>query len=100
MSIYSLVVHTKPENIESVATVLRETEAVELHGINEKGKLVVSLDHPDRNYCSDTMMGFHNIPGVLNTSLIYEYFEDNNIDKDEDTKESEESRPTTTKEVS
>jgi nitrate reductase NapD len=96
MSIYSLVVHTKPENIESVSAKLQVIEGVELHGINEKGKLVVSLDHPDRGYCSDTIMGFHNIPGVINTSLIYEYFEDD----DEDTKETEESRQTTTREVS
>jgi nitrate reductase NapD len=93
MSIYSLVVHTKPENIESVTNALKVMEAVDVHGINEKGKIVVSLDHPDRNYCSDTIMSFHDIPGVLNSSLIYEYFEDENAD---DTDEAEESRQTTT----
>ncbi len=101
MSIYSLVVHTKPENIEAVTANLKAVEAVEVHGINEKGKIVVSLDHPDRNYCSDAIMGFHEIPGVINSSLIYEFFEDD----DEDTKKTEDSRQkstrtTTTKEVS
>jgi len=78
MSIYSVVIHTKPENISSVSAELEKTEAVELHATNEKGKLIVTVDHPDRSYCSDTLMGFHNIPGVLNSSLVYEYFEEEN----------------------
>ena len=76
MSIYSVVIHTKPENLDSVSTELEKIKGVEVHGSNDKGKLVVTLDHPDRGYCSETLMGFHNISGVLNSSLIYEYFEE------------------------
>ncbi len=76
MSIYSVVIHTKPENLASVSTELEKIKGVEIHGSNDKGKLVVTLDHPDRGYCSDTLMGFHNIPGVINSSLIFEYFEE------------------------
>ncbi len=83
MSIYSVVIHTKPENIDSVSKALEKIGGVELHATSNLGKLVVTLDHPDRAYCSDTLMGFHNIPGVLNSSLVYEYFEDN--DKDGET---------------
>ena len=80
MSIYSVVIHTKPENLTSVSSELLTIKGVEIHGENEKGKLVVTLDHPDRGYCSDTLMGFHNISGVLNSSLIYEYFEEEGND--------------------
>ena len=83
MSIYSVVIHTKPENINSVSEALEKIEGVELHATSELGKLIVTLDHPDRAYCSDTLMGFHSIPGVLNSSLVYEYFEED--DKDEET---------------
>lgn len=76
MSIYSVVIHTKPENLDSVSAELEKIKGVEIHGSSDKGKLVVTLDHPDRSYCSDTLMGFHNIPGVLNSALIYEYFEE------------------------
>jgi nitrate reductase NapD len=95
MSIYSLVVHTRPEDIQSVSTALEEKQGVEVHGANKKGKIVVSLEHSDRGYCSDTIMSFHAIDGVLNSSLIYEYFID---DKDSDT--TTESRQTTTTEAS
>lgn len=83
MSIYSVIIHTKPENIESVSSALEEIEGVEIHAASDKGKLIVTLDHHDRGYCSDTLMGFHNIPEVLNSSLIYEYFEED--DKDGET---------------
>ena len=83
MSIYSVIIHTKPENIESVSSALEKIEGVEIHAASDKGKLIVTLDHPDRGYCSDTLMGFHNIPGVLNSSLVYEYFEED--DKDGET---------------
>ncbi len=83
MSIYSVVIHTKPENISSVSSALENIRGVELHAASDLGKLIVTLDHPDRAYCSDTLMGFHNIPGVINSSLIYEYFEEG--DKSEET---------------
>jgi len=83
MSIYSVVIHTKPENINPVSSALENIKGVELHAASDLGKLIVTLDHPDRAYCSDTLMGFHNIPGVINSSLIYEYFEEG--DKSEET---------------
>ncbi len=73
MGIYSVVVHTRPENLQSVSDQLISIDGVEVHGANKAGKLVVSLEHADRGYCSATLMSFHNIPGVLNSSLIYEY---------------------------
>lgn len=82
MSIYSVVIHTKPEHLDSVSAELEKIKGVEVHGKSDKGKLVVSLDHPDRGYCSDTLMGFHNIPKVLNSSLIFEYFEEEQGDDD------------------
>ncbi len=73
MGIYSVVIHTRPENLQSVSDRLKVIGGVEVHGTSDKGKLVVSLEHPERGYCSETLMSFHNIPGVLNSSLIYEY---------------------------
>jgi len=73
VGVYSVVIHTKPENLQSVTDKISLVKGVEVHGSSDKGKLVVSLEHPDRGYCSETLMSFHNIPGVLNSSLIYEY---------------------------
>jgi periplasmic nitrate reductase NapD len=77
MSICSLVVRARPENLTAVSDTLANMEGVEIHASSEAGKLVVTIDHPEREVCSRTMMEMQNIPGVLSSSLIYEYFEEN-----------------------
>jgi nitrate reductase NapD len=85
MSICSLVVQARPENLSSVSGDLSTMQGVEVHASSEAGKLVVTIDHPQREVCSQTMMDMQNIPGVLSSSLIYEYFEENpNSDQEGD----------------
>ncbi len=76
MSICSMVLYTRPENVESVRHGIENIEGVEVHAATDEGKLVITLDHPDRSYLSETMMNMHNVPGVINAALIYEYFEE------------------------
>lgn len=76
MSICSMVVHSRPEKLEPVIRSLEKMTGVEVRARDERGKLVVLIDHPERKVISDAMMEMNNIEGVLNTSLIYEYFED------------------------
>ena len=76
MSICSMIVHSKPESLDPIVVSLNEMEGVEVRARDERGKLVVLLDHPKRSVIADNMMAMNNIDGVLNTSLIYEYFEE------------------------
>jgi len=71
-----MVVHSKPENLDPITISLNEMDGVEVRARDERGKLVVLLDHPKRSVIADNMMAMNNIDGVLNTSLIYEYFEE------------------------
>ncbi len=75
MTICSLVVYATPEKAPVVEKAITEFEGTEVHAATEEGKMVVSIDHPDRTYCSETIMGLHNIDGVISTSLVYEYYE-------------------------
>jgi len=75
MTICSLVIYSKPEHAASVETEIAGLEGVEIHASDPTGKLVVTVDHPDRAFCSDTIMSFHSIGGVINTALVYEYTE-------------------------
>ena len=54
---------------------------VEVHAQNEYGKMVISIDHPSREYCSKAMTDMTRINGVMSTSLVYEYQEDLDQDK-------------------
>lgn len=76
MSICSLLVHSRPENLEPIQQLLNEMEGVEVRARDELGKLVVLIDHPKRQVVADTMMSMAKLDGVLNTSLIFEYFEE------------------------
>jgi nitrate reductase NapD len=82
MTICSLVVQTKPEYLETVIKSLTSMNGVEIHAQNEYGKMVVSIDHPSREYCSKAMTDMTRIDGVMSTSLVYEYQEDLEPDQD------------------
>ena len=76
MTICSLVVQAKPQNIEAVNESLNAMNGVEIHAQNEYGKMVISIDHPSREYCSKAMTDMTHINGVMSISLVYEYQED------------------------
>ena len=76
MTICSLVLQTKPEHLNSVCESLTTMDGVEVHAQNEYGKMVFSIDHPSREYCSKAMTDMTHIDGVMSTSLVYEYQED------------------------
>ncbi len=75
MSICSLVVYSKLENVPLVEKQISTLEGVEINADSGDGRLVVSIDHPDRTHCSKMIMDMSAMKGVLNTSLIYEYYE-------------------------
>ena len=75
MTICSLVVYARPEKAPVVEKAIEQMEGTEVHAATREGKLIVSLDHPDRTYCSKIIMDLNNIDGVVSTSLVYEYFE-------------------------
>ena len=75
MTICSLVVYARPEKAPVVEATISSLDGVDVHAATEEGKLVVSLDHPDRTYCAETIIDLNNIDGVLSTTLVYEYYE-------------------------
>lgn len=76
MTICSLVIHAQPEHLTPVTKHLESFQGVEIHATTETGKMIVSIDHPDRRHCSDVMTDMTRITGVMSTSLVYEYQED------------------------
>lgn len=76
MAICSLVVQADPMRLNAVAQSLTSFEGVEVHAQNEQGKIVVSIDHPNREYCSEVMLDISRITGVMSSSLVFEYQED------------------------
>ncbi len=82
MTICSLVVQAKPQHITTINKALLTMDGVEVHAQNECGKMVVTIDHPSREYCSKAMTNLAQMDGMMSTALIYEYQED--LDNDQD----------------
>jgi nitrate reductase NapD len=76
MTICSLVVQTRPENVSEVSATLKKIDGVEIHVEDERGKLVICIDHPSREHCSKVMTDITGFKGVMSTSLIYEVQDD------------------------
>ncbi|EGV52159.1 ferredoxin [Candidatus Endoriftia persephone str. Guaymas] len=75
MNICSLVVHTKPENGAVVSQRLAEMTGVEVHGGEDVGKLIVTVEDEGEELSpvSDTMNALRDVEGVVSTVLIYHY---------------------------
>jgi nitrate reductase NapD len=75
MSISSLVVHVRGEKKDSVQAELNRIDGVEIHGASEDGRLVVTVDQLNDQDAANCFATIRNLDGVLNTSLVYNYFE-------------------------
>ncbi len=82
MSISSLVIQTRPENIANVEKALSAMNGVEVHTATNEGQLVVTVDQPDDAKAADTFSKFSEVDGVINTSLIFNYFENEIAEKE------------------
>lgn len=76
MAICSLVVQVEPMRMDTVTRSLEAIDGVEVHAQNERGKIVVCIDHPSREYCSEAMVNISLMTGVMSSSLVLEYQED------------------------
>lgn len=76
MNISGVLVRSYPENSQSVQQALALMEGVEVHGSNEDGRIVVTVEQENAGKMSDLLVLMHDVPGVLSTSMIYHQFED------------------------
>lgn len=71
-SVAGVVVHTRPENRDVVAEKLILLRGVEVHAINEEGKLVVTVEEePGERFIIDRITEINNVEGVINSSLVF-----------------------------
>lgn len=76
MSISSLLVHARAEDISRVQDALNSQEGVEVHTTTPEGRIVVTVDEPDNSRAADILQSFRELDGVLSTSLVYTYFDE------------------------
>jgi nitrate reductase NapD len=76
MDIAGVVVHTRPADLAAVQAQLEAMAGVEIHGVHENGRLVVTVEEDGYRETSDTVLRLRQVQGVLNASLVYQHSED------------------------
>jgi len=82
MSISGVVIHVKPDTAAVMTDRIESLDGVEVHTATGDGRLVVTVDQPDDRKAADTFTELQNLDGVLNTSLVYNYFEQDPAEKE------------------
>lgn len=73
--ISSMVVHVRPEHLQTVKNNIEQLPGAEIHGESDNGKLVVVLETQDQGYITDVIEKINNLEYVLNTALVYHQIE-------------------------
>ena len=74
MNISGVLVRTFPQDIGAVSQALAGLAGVEVHGANEDGRLVVTVEQETERQLSDAITALQEMPGVLSASMIYHHF--------------------------
>ncbi|MBY6187415.1 chaperone NapD [Marinobacter hydrocarbonoclasticus] len=69
--ISSFVVHCQPGQEHSVRRAIGAMSGAEIHGCSDDGKLVVTLEQPDRATMQVGMEALATLSGVLSAALTY-----------------------------
>ncbi len=71
------VIHAQPIQVEAIIAEIDEIEGAEIHGSNEQGKLVLTLETYGEKDIAERIIAINSIPGVINTALVYHQFDEN-----------------------
>ncbi|MBK9217781.1 MAG: chaperone NapD [Uliginosibacterium sp.] len=83
MRIASLLARVRPEQAASVAASLADIPGVSLYGTTpEGGRLVVMVEDGEGYAVSDSIVAVSIAPGVLGTTLAYEYSDEATVPSD------------------
>ena len=76
MHIAGVVIHAHPDKISAVQDTISAMSGVEIHGLKEDGRMVVTVEQDGYRETSDTVLSLHQIEGVLTASLVYQHSEE------------------------
>jgi nitrate reductase NapD len=76
MNISGVLVKAYPDNLVTIEKTLSTMTGVEVHGNNEDGRIVITVEDESANNISDTLVAIQDVPGVLSAAMIYHQFEE------------------------
>lgn len=83
MNIGGILVRAWPEQIGQVREALAQIEGVEVHGANEDGRMVVTVEKATTGELSDMLVLMQDVPGVLSAAMVYHQIEESGSEEAE-----------------
>lgn len=79
MNICGILVHSQPDGFEAVKDRLLALPGVEVHGVSDEGRAVVTLETDnDDDVMADSLLQIQHTEGVIAASMIYHHSEEDN----------------------
>ena len=75
MNISSVLVYTRPQDLQLVREQLSALAGVEVHAASENGRLIVIIEADSVQAVADIFAQINQQPGVLAASMVYHQFE-------------------------
>ncbi|MBN8437605.1 MAG: chaperone NapD [Candidatus Accumulibacter sp.] len=75
MNISSVLVYTRPQDLQLVREQLSALAGVEVHAASENGRLIVIIEADSVQAVADIFAQINQHPGVLAASMVYHQFE-------------------------
>lgn len=76
MNISGVIVHSRPEKLNSVRERLVSIPGVEIHAVDDNGRMVVTVEETSDRRMADTVNSLQELEGVIAASMIYHHSED------------------------
>ncbi len=76
MTLSSIVVQTKPENLEAVINSLKESELCEYHLNDEKGRIIITVEGSGVEEEINKLTEIQTFPHIISAEMMYSYSED------------------------
>jgi nitrate reductase NapD len=73
--ISSLVIHSRPDRVQSILESLGSIKGAEVHGGADTGKLIVTLETETESQVVERINAIQLLEGVLAATLVFHHFE-------------------------
>lgn len=71
-----VLLHARPDAIETVRTTLSTTAGVEIHHTEPDGRMVLTVEDAAGRWAGQIITSLYDIPGVASASLVYHHSEE------------------------
>jgi nitrate reductase NapD len=82
MEISSMILRARPDDFGRIRAQLAHIPGVQVHGENDEGKIVVTVEDGEGYRVEDSITRLHEVDGVMAVALVYEYC-DNGLETEE-----------------